>query len=100
MKYKLIINFKTYDDSFNFKARNIFRIIRDLEKRGLEKNVEIIVSPNILDLRLALEENLKVFSQHLDEFDPGSHTGFVIAEHLKKLKVKGSIISHSEHQLN
>jgi triosephosphate isomerase (EC 5.3.1.1) len=36
----------------------------------------------------------------LDDSKIGSTTGFVIPELLKKSKVKGSLINHSEHRIS
>jgi triosephosphate isomerase len=40
-----------------------------------------------------------VFAQHTDAFEQGAHTGFILAEALKSINVKGSLINHSEHRI-
>ena len=40
------------------------------------------------------------FAQHVDDSKVGSTTGFVIPELLKKSKVNGSLINHSEHRIS
>ena len=43
---------------------------------------------------------LPILAQHIDDSKVGSTTGFVIPELLKKSKVKGSLINHSEHRIS
>lgn len=40
-----------------------------------------------------------VFAQHLDVSKVGSTTGYVIPELVKKSKIRGALINHSEHRL-
>jgi len=98
MKYKLIINFKTYKESFNKNAIKLAKICKELEKDAKKLNVEIIISPQIIDIKDCLEQKVAVYSQSIDAFEYGAHTGFIIPKALKELKVKGSIINHSEHK--
>ena len=98
MEYKLIINFKTYKESFNKNAIKLAKICKELEKEAKKLNVEIIVSPQTIDLKDTLKEKTSIYSQTIDDFDFGAHTGYIIPKALKELKIKGSIINHSEHK--
>ena len=42
---------------------------------------------------------LKVFSQHVDAYTKGRHTGLIISEAIKAEGAKGSLINHSEHKV-
>ncbi len=97
-KFKLIINFKTYKESSNKKAIKLAKIVRELKKEADKVSVEIIVAPQLVDIKEVIAEKVIVYSQSLDNFDYGAHTGFVIPHLLKELKVRGSIINHSEHK--
>ena len=44
--------------------------------------------------------SIPILAQHIDDSKIGSTTGFVIQELLKKSKVKGSLINHSEHRIS
>ncbi len=96
-KYKLIINLKTYEESSDKKAVKLAKICRELDVEAKKKNVEIILAPQLVDLKEVIAEKVTVFSQSIDDFDYGAHTGFTIPHLVKKLKAKGSIINHSEH---
>jgi triosephosphate isomerase (TIM) len=43
---------------------------------------------------------IPILAQHVDDSKVGSTTGFIIPELLKKSKVKGSLINHSEHRIS
>lgn len=98
-KYKLVINLKTYEEATDKKAIKIAKIAKKLEKEAKSKNVEIILAGQLIDLKDLKNEKIKVYSQHIDAFDYGAHTGFVIPRILNKLKIQGSLINHSEHTL-
>jgi len=100
MEYKLIINFKTYVESFNEDGMKIANICLDLEKLANSKNVDLIVSVNVLDLKDIAKSKVKTYAQHIDNFNFGAHSGFIIPQAVKKLGVLGTLINHSEHRLN
>jgi triosephosphate isomerase len=41
-----------------------------------------------------------VFAQHLDDAKIGSTTGYMIPEIVKKSKINGALINHSEHRIS
>ncbi len=94
--YKLIINFKTYKESFSVNGLKIARACKNLESYAQEKGVELIVCPHIYDLKDIIKTGVNVYAQHFDLVDFGPHTGHIVPEALKELKVCGSLISHSE----
>ncbi len=97
--YKLIINMKTYSESTNKKAVKLATICKKLQKEAKEKNVEIILCPQNIDLRDVLRLKVKTYSQHIDVCSPGANTGFIVPAHIKESGAKGTLISHSEHIL-
>lgn len=99
MKYKLIINYKTYLESFDKDGIKIANYCKELENEAKKLNVELIIAPNIIDIKDISKIGITTYSQNLDYFDFGAHTGFIIPDALKKIKVKGTILNHSEHRL-
>lgn len=99
-KYKLIINLKTYEESSDKNAIKIAKICKKLEKNAKKRNVDIILCPQIIDLKDVLKEKVKVFSQHIDDYNFGAHTGFTIPSSIKKAGAIGTLINHSEHRIN
>lgn len=99
MKYKLIINLKTYEESTGKKAIEIAKICKELEKDANKRSVELIICPQLIDLRNVIDEKVKVFSQHIDDYNYGAHTGYTIPSVVKKAGSTGTLINHSEHRL-
>lgn len=90
----LLINLKVYDETID----NYLGIAKIAKKISDETNVSIAVAPP----HLALKEVAKIiptFSQNVDPFEPGAHTGSVIAEEVKKSGAIGTLINHSEKRL-
>lgn len=98
--FQLIINFKSYKESLGENANKIANAILKLNDVALKKNVRIVACPQMIDLREIVNKNITVFSQHMDPYDQGAHTGFLVAEELVDAGVKGSLINHSEHRVD
>ncbi len=95
MRY-LFVNLKNYKEDFGSKTLRIANNIRML--KGFYKNVNIVLLPNVLQLKETAVITT-VFSQHSDPLNAYRNTGFLPLELLKKAKVKGTMINHSEHRL-
>ncbi len=91
----LLINFKVYNSSIE----DPIEIANIVKKVSEETGTNIVVAPS----HLALKEVAKIvptFSQSIDPFDLGAHSGSVIAEEVKKAGAVGAIINHSEKRLD
>lgn len=98
--FKLIINLKAYKESTGDRAVEIAKIVKKLEKKAKEKNVEIVLCPQLIDIREVLKVGVKVYAQHVDDCDYGANTGHVVPLALADLGVSGTLISHSENILS
>ena len=94
----ILINFKTYKESTGGKALELAKIC---EKVAKKYGANIAVAPQYIDLKEICENvGILVFAQHIDPIeDAGKHTGHVVAENLKKIGVRGTLINHAEHRL-
>ncbi|MGQ0606345.1 MAG: triose-phosphate isomerase [Candidatus Nitrosotenuis sp.] len=90
-----IINYKNYDE---ISGNNAEKLARIAEKMARKYKVKIAIAPphHLLGIRYAGP----VLAQHVDNMKTGSTTGFVIPELLKKSKITGSLINHSEHRIS
>jgi triosephosphate isomerase len=62
--------------------------------------VAAAVCPSMPDVAaLAAGLRLPVLAQHVDAFDPGAHTGAVVAEALQAAGAAGSLLNHSERPM-
>jgi len=93
----VIVNFKTYPQSVGERAVELAKTIAEVAK---EEGISVAVAPQNLDLyRVASQVDIPVLAQHVDSIAPGAHTGWLIAETLKATGAIGSLINHSEHQI-
>ena len=69
------------------------------KKISKKYKVKIAISPPQHLVGLVANSSIQILAQHIDVSKVGSTTGFIIPELLKKSKVKGSLINHSEHRI-
>ena len=91
MKPIVIINFKTYK-----QGKSTVSLAKEIQKAS--KNIIIAVQDSDV-YKVKKATRLKVFSQHVDPFPPGRHTGYIIPEAVKKDGAQGTLLNHSEHKL-
>jgi len=92
-----VINCKNYEEIAGDK---IIRFVKSAEKMSKKYKVKIAISPPQHLIGLVSNSSIPILAQHIDDSKIGSTTGFVIPELLKKSKVKGSLINHSEHRIS
>jgi len=91
MKPTIIINFKTYK-----QGKTAIKLAKEIRK----VSEEIIIGVQASDIyEIVKTTKLRVFSEHVDFYEPGRHTGYIIPEAVKKDGAKGSFLNHSEHKL-
>jgi len=91
-----IVNFKTYSESTGGNALKIAKAVKEVRS---ETGREIVVSPQFSDIYPVAKTGVPVFAQHIDGIASGSHTGHVLAEAVKGAGAIGTLINHSERQL-
>ena len=92
-----VINCKNYEE---ISGDKIIKFIKIAEKVSKKYKVKIAISPPQHLIGLVANSSIQILAQHIDDSKIGSTTGFVIPELLKKSKVKGSLINHSEHRIS
>ncbi len=92
-----IINCKNYEEIAGDK---IIKFVKIVEKISKKYKVKIAVAPPQHLLGLVSKSSIPILAQHVDVSKIGSTTGFVVPELLKKSKVSGSLINHSEHRIS
>ncbi|HSB50577.1 MAG TPA: triose-phosphate isomerase [Nitrosopumilaceae archaeon] len=92
-----IINCKNYEEVSGSK---ITKFVKIAEKISKKYNVRIAIAPPQHLLGFVADSNIPIFAQHLDNANIGSTTGFMIPELVKKSKIRGSLINHSEHRIS
>jgi triosephosphate isomerase (TIM) len=92
-----IINCKNYDEIAGDK---IIKIAKIAEKVSRKYKIPIVIAPPHHLIPLIRKFKIGVFAQHVDDKEIGSTTGFIIPEIIKKSKINGTIINHSEHRIS
>lgn len=91
-----IINYKNYEEIAGDKASKLASIASSVAKKY---RIKIAIAPPQHLLSAIKNYSGPVLAQHVDNVKAGSTTGFVVPELLKKSKISGSLINHSEHRI-
>ena len=92
MKPIIVVNFKTYK-----QGKDAIKLAKQIEK--VDKNIIVgVQDSDIYEIKKATK--LKIFSQHVDPFKSGRHTGYTIPEAVREDGAIGTFLNHSEHRLN
>ena len=91
-----IINFKNYEEISGANASKLAKIAEKISKKY---KIKIAVVPPQHLLSEIAKHSTSVLAQHVDVANAGSTTGFIVPEIIKKSKVSGSLINHSEHRV-
>ena len=92
-----IINCKNYEEIAGGK---IIEFVKIAEKISKKYKIKIAVAPPQHLIGLVANSSIPILAQHVDNSNVGSTTGFMIPELLKKSKISGSLINHSEHRIS
>ncbi|NWJ57254.1 triose-phosphate isomerase [Marine Group I thaumarchaeote] len=92
-----VINCKNYEE---ISGDRIIKFVKIVEKVSKKYKVKIAIAPPQHLIALVANSSIPILAQHIDNSKVGSTTGFVIPELLKKSKVSGSLINHSEHRIS
>ncbi|TBR22440.1 MAG: triose-phosphate isomerase [Candidatus Nitrosotenuis sp.] len=91
-----IINYKNYEE---ISGNDAARLASIADKIAKKYKVRIAIAPPHHLLSSIKNYSGPILAQHVDNAKVGSTTGFVIPELLKKSKISGSLINHSEHRI-
>ena len=91
-----IINCKNYDE---VAGEKIIKLAKLSEKISKKYKIPIAIAPPHHLIPLITKFRITILTQHLDDKKVGSTTGFMVPEIVKKSKIDGSIINHSEHRI-
>jgi triosephosphate isomerase (TIM) len=91
MKPLIVINLKTYQ-----QGKSAIKLAKKIQ----EVNKNIIVGAQAADIyEIKKATKLIVYAQHVDSFEPGRNTGFILPEAIKSDGAIGTFLNHSEHKI-
>ena len=92
-----IINCKNYSEISGEKIIKLAKISQRISKKY---KIPIAIAPPHHLIPLIVNFNVIILAQHLDDKKVGGTTGYMIPEIVKKSKINGSLINHSEHRIS
>lgn len=93
----IFVNFKTYPEG---TGENAVKLAVICEAISEETNVPIIPVVQTIDAWRVLQHvHIPVWVQHLDPFEPGTHTGYTVFESVLAAGVSGTLLNHSERTI-
>ncbi len=92
-----IINCKNYEE---VSGRQIIKFVKTVQRVAKKYKVKIVIAPPQHLLGQIAQNNIQILAQHVDDSLVGSTTGFMVPELLKKSKISGSLVNHSEHRIS
>ncbi len=93
----IIVNLKAYPQALGERS---VELSKEIAEAGEEKGIGVGVSPQYADLfRVTSQVDVPVYAQHVDPLEPGRGTGSLLPDAAKKTGVVGSLVNHSEKQL-
>ncbi len=90
----IVLNLKSYEETY----RRLDLLVDAAREAMQNTGVRVVVCAPPTHLARARYANKDIFAQHVDAFEPGAHTGAVLPEALVNLRIKGSLINHSERR--
>ncbi len=93
MKFLIVATFKS-----NKLKAEVESWVKELAPLAKQSSAEIVVAPSFPHLFLISQSSLKLASQDVSPFPPGSYTGAVNTVQLKDLGVSYCLVGHSERR--
>lgn len=95
-----IINCKNYEEISGSRIKKLVKVAEKVSQRYHNVKIALVPPQHLVGLVADMNRTIPILAQHVDDKTAGSTTGFVIPELLKRSKVDGSIINHSEHRIS
>lgn len=93
----IIVNFKAYPEVEGEGALSLALACAEVAEGS---GVSIIACPPTVELsRVAFSVKVPIMAQHVDPRSPGSATGWITAEMVRRSGAIGTLVNHSEHRL-
>jgi triosephosphate isomerase len=94
----LLINFKAYQEAIGDRGLKMAKMI---EKVAAETGANIAIAVQVAELeKFASAVSIPVYSQHMDGVQFGAFTGWILPETVKAAGASGTLLNHTEHQVN
>lgn len=92
----IFVNYKTYEQGTGQKAIELTKILEGVAHETQIKIIPAVQSSDIKDV--VSSTTLEVWSQKIDPYEFGAHTGAIIAEAVLEDGAAGTFLNHSENR--
>lgn len=93
----IFVNYKTYEEGTGQKAVNLTKILETVARETQIKIIPVVQAGDIKEITSST--TLEVWTQKIDAFEPGAHTGAIVAESVFEDGAIGTFLNHSEAKL-
>ena len=92
-----VVNFKTYPQALGDRA---IELANELIRNKSDK--QLVIAPPIVELKKVIENvsDCPIIAQHVDFVELGAHTGHITPESVFEAGASGTLLNHSEKQLD
>jgi triosephosphate isomerase len=90
----IFVNYKAYEEGIGGKAVALTKILEEVAHETQVKIIPVVQSPDIREV--SSSTTLEVWAQKIDAFEPGAHTGAIVAESVLEDGASGTFLNHSE----
>lgn len=94
----IFVNFKTYESGTGEKAIQLSKLIEEISKDSGVKIVPVVQASDIKEIVSLV--STEVWTQKIDSFEYGAHTGSIIPEAVFEDGAIGTFLNHSESRFN
>jgi triosephosphate isomerase len=93
----IVVNFKAYENCVGDGAIRLAQVCERVAKQ-MKTAIAVAVQPSDI-YHVTMAARVPVFAQHIDDVEPGAHTGAVLAEAVRHAGATGTLLNHSERKL-
>ena len=94
----LLINFKAYEEAIGERGIKLAKVI---EKVAGQAGANVAIAVQIAEIgKFASSVGIPVYSQHVDGVQFGAFTGWILPETVRSVGAVGTLLNHTEHQVN
>ncbi len=90
----IFVNYKTYKEGTGQAAVALTKILEEVAHEAQIKIIPVVQATDIKEVIAAT--TLEVWTQKIDPYEPGAHTGSVLAEAVMEDGAIGTFLNHSE----
>ena len=96
-QFTFFVNFKTYPQATGEEAAALAKICFKVGRQTGQTIIPVVQAADLF--RIKKETDGLLWTQHVDYFEAGAHTGWLSPEAILAAGASGTLLGHSEHQL-